>query len=128
MEHIKQDTPAPRSTDQAHTSEQEAVRITRQEDIPELVEFILALEMNKPVSTDQAARLFKHMVKLQTASDAVLIADQMCADGWEACLSEGETLATLADRVSAYLATHAGISLFNFFVLTFARTSGNMYE
>lgn len=66
---------------EGHMSEQEAVRITRQEDVPELVEFIQALQMKRPVSTDQAARLLRHMVKEQTASDDALIADQMRTDG-----------------------------------------------
>ena len=126
MNEIKPLTHASQPVD-IHTSEQEAVRITQQEDVPELVEFILALDMKKPVSNDRAARLIKHLVKLQTASDSQLIADQMRTDGWEASLSDGETLAILADRVSAYFSTHAGTALFNFFVLTFARTSGNMF-
>ena len=118
----------PQTTAEGHTSEQEAVRITKQEDVPELVDFILALKMKKPIATDRAARLIKHMVKQQTASDTQLIADQMRADGWQASLSADETLAVLAGRVSAYLATHPGVALFNFFVMTFARTSGTMFE
>ena len=113
---------------QGHISEQEAVRITRQEDVPELVEFIQALQMKRPVSTDQAARLLRHMVKQQTASDDSLIADQIRTDGWEARLSEGETLEILAGRVSTYLASNAGVCLFNFFVQTFAGASGNMFD
>ena len=119
---------AGQSTVEGHLSEQEAVRITRQEDIPELVEFILALKMNRPISTDQAARLLRHMVKQQTSSDDCLIADQMRADGWETCLSEGETLDVIAGRVTAYLASQPGVSLFNFFVKTFACTSGTMFD
>jgi hypothetical protein len=116
------------SKTQGHTSEQEAVRITQQDDVPELVEFILILKMKRPISTDKAARLLKHMVKQQMASDTSQIADQMRDDGWEAGLSAGETLPLLADRVLAYLATHEGIALFNFFVKTFAKTNGEMFE
>jgi hypothetical protein len=112
----------------AHTSEQEAVSITQQDDVPELVEFILALKMEKPVSTDKAARLFQHLTKQQTASNSTLIADQMRTDGWEADLSHGENLALIAERTTAYLATDDGVSLFNFFVMTFARTSGTMFD
>lgn len=128
MSEVKPIIVAARPVAEGHLSEQEAVRITRQENIPELVEFILALKMHRPVSTDQAARLIRHMVKQQTASDDCLIADQMRADGWETRLSEGENLAMLAGRVSAYLASHAGVSLFNFFVKTFADTSGTMFD
>jgi hypothetical protein len=113
---------------QDRTSEQEAVRITQQDDVPELVEFVLVLKMKRPVSTDKAARLLKHMVKQQMASNSSQIADRMRDDGWETDLSEGETLAFLADRVLAYLATHEGIALFNFFVKTFAKTNGEMFE
>ena len=113
---------------QGHTSEQEAMRITQQADVPELVEFVLVLKMKRPISTDKAARLLKHMVKQQMTSDSSQIADQMRDDGWVADLSEGETLPLLADRVLAYLATHEGIALFNFFVKTFANTSGEMFD
>ena len=113
---------------EGHLSEQEAVRITQQEDVPELVSFIIALHMSKPVSTDMAARLLKHMVKQQMSTDAGLIADQMRQDKWTSHLAHGETLLLLADRALAYLATHEGIQLFNFFVKTFAETSGEMYD
>lgn len=111
-----------------HTSEQEAMRITYQEDVPELVEFVLALKLRAPISTDKAARLLERMVKRQMSSDASQIEDQMLDDGWEENLSDGETLTVLADRALAYLATHEGIALFNFFVRTFAGTSGTMFE
>lgn len=113
---------------QGHTSEQEAVRITRQDDVPELVEFVLVLKMKRPVSTDKAARLLQHMVKQKMTSDSSQIADQMRDDGWETDLSEGETLPLLAARVLAYLASNEGIALFNFFVKTFANTSGAMFD
>lgn len=116
------------SSAQGHTSEQEAERITQQDDVPELVEFVLVLKMLRPVSTDKAARLLEHLVKQQMTSDSSRIADTMRENGWEADLSDGETLALLADRVLAYLATHEGIALFNFFVKTFAKTSGEMFD
>lgn len=111
-----------------HTSEKEAIRITRQDDIPELVEFVLALKMKTPVSPDKAAAFLSYMVKHQMSSDTSQVIDQMRDDGWEANLSDGETLALVADRLLAYLATHEGIALFNFYVKTFARTSGNMFD
>lgn len=113
---------------QAHISEREADRLTQQDDVPELVEFVLALKMRKPISTDKAARLLKHLVKQQMASDTSQIADQMRDDGWEECLSGDETLTLLAERILAYLDTHEGTALFNFFVRTFARTSGEMFD
>ena len=111
-----------------HTSEQEAVRITHQDDVPELATFVMALKMRTPISTDKAATLLEHMVKQQMNSDSSQVADQMRDDGWEADLSDGETLTVVADDALAYLATHEGIALFNFFVKTFARTSGTMFD
>lgn len=111
-----------------HTSEQEAIRITHEDDVPELSAFVMALKMKTPISTDRAATLLEHMVKQQTSSDSSQLADQMRDDGWEADLSDGETLAVVADDALAYLATHEGIALFNFFVRTFARTSGTMFD
>ena len=112
----------------SHVSETEAIRITRQDDIPELVEFVLALKMNAPISVDKAAAFLSCMVKHQMGIDASQVVDQMRDDGWEASLSNGETLLVVADRLLAYLATHEGIALFNFYVKTFARTSGKMFD
>ena len=128
MNDTKHDQPAQAARDVGHLSEQEAVRITRQEDVPELVSFVIALQMIKPVSTDMAARLLKHLVKLQMSTDAGLIADQMRLDQWESHLAQGESLTLLAQRALTYLATHEGIELFNFFVKTFAETNGEMYD
>lgn len=114
----------PAGTSHDHTSEEEAIRITRQDDVPELVEFILALKMRRPISTDMAAELLTHMVMQQRSADASQIADQMAADKWAAVVSDGETLPILAQRVLDYLATHDGIALFNFFVKTFACSNG----
>ena len=111
-----------------HISELEAVRITQTTDLPELMAFVVALKMIEPVSTDRAAKLVKHIVKQQMISDSVLIADQMRDDGWEADLTNGETLAVLAERASDYFSTQAGTSLFNFFVMTFAKTTGHMFD
>lgn len=110
-----------------HISEKEAIRITRQDDIPELVEFVLALKMQTPISADKAAAFLSYMVKHQMSTDTNQVVDQMRDDGWEASLSDGETLVLVADRLLAYLATHEGIALFNFYVKTFARTSGEMF-
>ena len=109
-----------------HTSEAEAIRITRQEDVPELVEFVLALKMRRPISTDMGAALLTHLVMQQRSTDASQIADKMAADNWTALISDGETLPVLAERVLAYLATHDGIGLFNFFVKTFACSNGDV--
>ncbi len=128
MNDSRLDHPAQASQGEGHLSEQEAVRITRQEDVPELVSFVIALQMSRPVSTDMAARLLKHMVKQQKSMDTGVIADQMRQDKWASHLAHGETLILLADRALAYLATHEGIQLFNFFVKTFAETNGVMYD
>ena len=111
-----------------HLSEQEAVRITQQDEVPALTSFVAALEMGAPVSTDKAARLLKHMVKEQMSMDAGLIADQMRHDQWESHLSGDETVIILADRALTFLATQEGVVLFNFFVKTFAGTNGTMFD
>ena len=109
-----------------HTSEAEAVRITQEEDVPELVDFIVALKMRRPISTEMAARLLTHIVMQQRSTEASEIADKMESDNWAAIFSDGETAPILAERVLAYLATNDGIALFNFFVKTFARSDGEI--
>lgn len=109
-----------------HTSEAEAIRITQEEDVPELVDFIVALKMHRPISTEMAARLLTHIVMQQRSTEASEIADKMEADNWAAIFSDGETTPILAERVLAYLATNDGIALFNFFVKTFARSDGEI--
>lgn len=113
---------------QAPISAEQATRTTHQDAIPQLNDFILSLQMHRPVSTDRAAELLEHLVKLQMASDDVRIADQMRDDGWEANLSDGETVTVLGNRAFAYLATSEGQSLFNFIVKTCAKTTGTMFE
>lgn len=106
----------------------QAVRTTHQDAIPQLDEFIRSLQMARPVSTDKAAELLEHLVKLQMASDDVRIADQMRDDGWETDLSDGESLTVLGERAFAYLATTQGLSLFNFIVKTYAKTTTSMFD
>ncbi|MBC7416476.1 MAG: hypothetical protein H7327_16255 [Herminiimonas sp.] len=128
MNDSKRSTLGQTSHPEAPVSDREAVRITQHENVPELVAFIIALQMGRRISTDKAARLLEHMVKEQMSTDAGLIADQMRSDHWEADLSDGETLIVLAQRALGYLATDDGVALFNFFVKTFAGTSGDMFD
>jgi hypothetical protein len=118
----------PTSTVQTPISNEQANQITHQDAAPQLNQFIRSLQMRRPVSTDRASELVEHLVKLQMASDDVRIADQMRDDGWEAELSDGETLTDVAKRAFAYLSNAEGISLFNFFVRTYAKTSGEMFD
>ena len=112
---------------ETHLSEAQALRITHLEDRPELAVFVLALGMNKPVSTDKIAYLLEHLIKEQMSTDTTTIADQMRNDRWENALSDGETLDAVAQRAQAFLRTHEGIGLFNFFAKIFAKTSGSMF-
>jgi hypothetical protein len=111
-----------------HLSDDDAIQITNQECEPKLAGFVSALGMHTPVSTATAALLLEHMIKEQTSGDTALVADQMRQDGWEKSLTDGENLNLLAERALAYLASEDGVKLFNFFVQTFAKTSGVMFE
>lgn len=108
-------------------SETEALRITHLEDRAELAVFVAALGMQKPVSIDKIAFLLEHILKEQMSADTTAIASQMRSDGWEHHLTDGETLETVAHRALAFLRTHEGIALFNFFTKIFAKTSGAMF-
>jgi hypothetical protein len=109
---------------EAHLSDDEALRITHHEDEPELAAFISALGMQRPVSTDKVAFLLEHMIREQMSADTGSIADQMRNDHWDNDLSDGETLDAVAHRALLFLRTHEGIRLFNFFAKIFAKTSG----
>jgi hypothetical protein len=113
---------------QTPISTSQAARATHQDAIPQFDEFIRSLQMARPVSTDKAAELLEHLVKLQMASDDVRIADQMRDDGWEADLLDGESLTVLGERAFAYLATPEGLNLFNLIVKTYAKTIGSMFD
>ncbi|MDB5936437.1 MAG: hypothetical protein JWQ01_3781 [Massilia sp.] len=118
---------APGANGETRLSNDEALNITHDEDKPELAAFVSALGMRKPVSTDQAAFLLEHMIKEQMSADTNEIALQMRTDHWENNLSEGESLEEVAHRAFVFLSTPEGDRLFNFFVKTFAKTSGQMF-
>jgi hypothetical protein len=105
----------------------EAETIVRGEGQARLQAFISALRMQRPVSTDKAALLLKHIVKGQMATDAALIAGQMRLDHWELALANGDNLAVLAERARDFLDTEEGIALYDFFVQVFARTRERMF-
>lgn len=110
-----------------HLSNDEAVDLTHHQDKPELAAFVAALGMQKSVSGGRAAFLLEHMIKEQMSAEVQALASQMRADGWEGDLAAGESLDEVAGRALAFLATPEGERLFNFFVKTFARTSGQMF-
>ena len=119
---------APAGEEAAHLSDQDATLIARYEGAPELAAFVAALGMQRPVSSHQAARLLKHVVKETMSATIALIEGQMRTDHWDKDLCEGETLAILAERAAAYLESPAGVQLFNLFIKTFAKTTGEMFD
>jgi hypothetical protein len=114
--------------EEAHLSDQDAKLIARYEGAPELAEFVAALNMQRPVSSNKAARLLEHMIKETMTATAALIEGQMRTDHWEQDLSPGETLPMLAERAQLFLEAPAGVQLFNFFAKTFAKTTGEMFH
>jgi hypothetical protein len=108
-------------------TDSEAETVVRGECQAKLQDFIAALRMQRPVSTDKAAILIKHIVKGQMATDANLIAGQMRLDHWELGLANGDNLAVLAERARDYLDTDEGVALYDFFVQVFARTRERMF-
>jgi hypothetical protein len=114
--------------DEVHLSDADAKLIARYEGAPELAAFVAALDMRRPVTSDKAARLLEHIIKGAMSATVARIETQMRIDHWEKDLSEGETLPMLAERAQLFLETPAGVELFNFFVKTFARTTGEMFD
>lgn len=111
-----------------HLSDAEANQITRAECAPELIEFIAAAGMKRQVSIAKAALLLEHIIKEANSGDSVCIADQMLIDQWKQDLSDGETVELVSERLYRFLATDRGITLYNFFVKIFAKTSSSMYD
>lgn len=111
----------------AHLSNEEAIHITHDKFKAELAEFVSALDMKLPVSTDKAATLLEHIIKEQMSADSALIANQMHLDQWEYALSDGESLRVLAERACSFLATDEGIELHNYFVKILAKTTKSIY-
>lgn len=114
--------------DDAHLSNKDAALIARYEGAPELAAFVAALGMQRPVTSNQAARLIEHVIKETMSATVALIEGQMRTDHWDKDLSDGETLAMLAERANAYFDTPAGVQLFNLFAKTFAKTTGEMFD
>jgi hypothetical protein len=109
-------------------TDSEAETIVRGECQDKLQSFIAALQMKRPVSTDKAAILLKHIVKGQMATDASLIAGQMRLDHWELSLANGDNLAVLAERARDFLDTEEGAALYDFFVKVFSHTQERMFD
>jgi hypothetical protein len=109
-------------------TDSEAETIVRGECQDKLQNFIAALQMKRPVSTDKAAILLKHIVKGQMATDASLIAGQMRLDHWELSLANGDNLAVLAERARDFLDTEEGAALYDFFVKVFSHTQERMFD
>lgn len=114
--------------DDAHLSQAEAKDITREDNDQQLQRFIAAIGMQRPVSTEQAARLLEHVIKEAMSATIDWLEGQMRSDGWEAALAPGEDLHTLAGRAQAYLESPDGLELFNLFTKTFARTTGKIFD
>jgi hypothetical protein len=119
---------ASNGNEEAHLSDHDAKLIARYEGAPELADFVAALNMQRPVTSNRAARLLEHIIKETTSATVALIEVQMRMDHWEKDLSPGETLPELAERAQMFLETPEGVQLFNFFTKTFARTTGEMFH
>jgi hypothetical protein len=120
--------PSTNGSNEAHLSDQDAKLIARYEGAPELAAFVAALNMQRPVTANKAARLLEHIIKEQMSATADLVEGQMRTDHWDKDLSSGESLPELAGRAQLFLESPAGVQLFNFFAKTFARTTGEMFD
>jgi hypothetical protein len=121
-------TDAGNGNEEAHLSHKDAKLIARYEAAPELAGFVAALGMQRPVTSNRAARLLEHIIKETLSSTAAQIEIQMRNDHWDKDLSDGETLPVLAQRVQLFLESPPGVELFNFFTKIFARTTGEMFD
>ena len=113
---------------QAHISDAAANSMTRHECHDELVAFVDALAMERPVQVEKVAQLLEHSMKDSMTATTSLIEDQMRLDHWDADLGDGETLDDLADRAQQFLETAEGVRLYNHFAKIYARTTGEMYD
>lgn len=113
---------------QAHLSTAAAKELSRDENDEHLKGFVAALDMQRAVGTDKAARLLEHIIKEAMSANVEWLEGQMRTDGWESCLAPGETLTAVAERAHAYLESPAGLELFNLFTKTFARTTGEIFD
>lgn len=104
----------------AHLFDKDAALIARYKGAPELAAFVAALNMQRPVTSNRAARLLEHVIKETMSATVALIEGQMRTDHWDKDLSDGETLAILAERAQLFLETPEGIQL--------ARTTGEMFD
>jgi hypothetical protein len=120
-------TNAPRE-DQAHISDATANNMTRHECHDELLAFVGALTMQRPVSVEKVAQLLEHSMKDAMTATISLIEDQMRLDHWDADLADGETLDELAGRAQRFLETPEGVRLYNHFARIYARTTGEMFD
>jgi hypothetical protein len=114
--------------EQTHISDDTANSITRHECHAELVAFVDALTMQRPVPVEKVAQLLEHSMKDAMTANTSLIEDQMRLDHWDSDLGNGETLDELADRAQRFLETPEGVRLYNFFAKTYAKTTGEIYD
>lgn len=114
--------------DAAHLSDDDAKLIARYQGAPELASFVAALNMQRPVTSNKAARLLEHLIKETMSATVAWIEGQMRTDHWDKDLSDGETLEILAGRAHLFLESPEGVQLFNFFAKTFAKTTGEMFD
>ncbi|MDB5756459.1 MAG: hypothetical protein JWR56_2887 [Massilia sp.] len=114
--------------EETHLSDRDAKLIARYEGAPALAGFVAALNMQRPVTSNKAARLLEHLIKETMSATTGLIEGQMRIDHWEKDLSDGEVLPLLAERAQLFLDTPEGVQLFNFFAKTFAKTTGEMFD
>lgn len=111
-----------------HITDRAATHVTRRECAAELTALVAALAMQRPPTSEQAGELLEHVIKETMSATTSLLENQMRLDHWENALSDGESLALLAERAQRFLESPEGVRLFNCFARTFAKTSGEMFD
>jgi len=112
---------------ESHLSARQAnkeIKAHTDQDIDALIE---ALDMQKSVSRTRMIELVESLVKETITDDAEATAKAMQAQGWEADLSAGENLQSLASRLTAYLSGESGVHLLNQLTHFIAKTAGRLY-
>lgn len=121
----REDLGYPSSLDN-HLTQQEVSSILHTEAREQIHRFIQALNLTTPVSDDDAASLLMNIARQTLPPGTEEMAVQMRINNWDRCLSE-EELQQAAKNAQAFLQSHEGIELGNFFVKTMAKATDNMW-
>lgn len=121
----REDLGYPSSLDN-HLTQQEASCILHTEAREQIHRFVQALQLKTEVSDDDAASLLMNIAKQTLPPGTEEMAVQMRINNWDRCMSEDE-LQLAAKNAQAFLQSHEGIELANFFVKTMAKATDNMW-